>query len=56
MNAPHPHLETDWRAVAMFLASFITESNPSYALLIFQVIADCTKTTTPAEPAERIAA
>lgn len=42
MSAPQPI--TDWRAVAMFLASFITETNPSYTLLIFQVIADCTKT------------
>ena len=54
MSAPQPI--TDWRAVAMFLASFITETNPSYTLLIFQVIADCTKTTTPAAPAERITA
>ena len=46
MNAPHPHLEADWRAVAMFLAGFITEEKPSYALLIFQVIADCTKPST----------
>jgi hypothetical protein len=52
MNAPHPHIETDWRAVAMFLASVITEERPAYTLLIFQVIADCTKTTTPAVPAE----
>lgn len=55
MNAPHPHLETDWQAVAMFLASLITEEHPSYALLIFQVIADCTTNTTNAgqAPAER---
>lgn len=52
MNAPHPHYETDWRQVAMFLAEFITEEKPSYALLIMQVVVDCTKTITPAAPAE----
>lgn len=56
MNAPHPHTVTDWQSVAMFLAGVITEEHPSYALLIFQVIADCTTTTTPATPAERNAA
>lgn len=45
MNATHPHIETDWQAVAMFLAGVVTEEHPSYALLIFQVIADCSKTT-----------
>ena len=45
MNAPHQHQVTDWQKVAMFLASVITEQTPSYALLIFQVIADCSKTT-----------
>ena len=55
MNAIPPPTETDWRAVAMFLAGVITDERPSYALLIFQVIADCTKPiiTTPAWPAER---
>jgi len=39
----------------MFLAGVITEEKPGHALLILQVIADCTKpnTTTPAQPAER---
>jgi hypothetical protein len=38
----------------MFLAGVITEDRPGYALLILQVIADCTKNnTTPAVPAER---
>jgi hypothetical protein len=46
MNASHPNLVTDWREVAMFLAGLITEEKPSYALLIFQVIADCTKPIT----------
>jgi hypothetical protein len=54
------HLETDWQAVAMFLAGHIVEESPGYAPLIIQLIADCTKlvphTTTPAEPAERKAA
>lgn len=53
MNAPHPHSVTDWRAVAMFLAEFITEEKPSYALLIFQVIADCTKPITAGDPAHQ---
>lgn len=43
-----PHLETDWQAVAMFLAGVITEEKPGHALLILQVIADCTKPITTA--------
>ncbi len=36
--------ETDWKAVADFLAAYITQEKPSYALLIMQVIADSTTT------------
>lgn len=53
-----PGIETDWQAVALFLAGLITEEKPSYTLLIFQVIADCSKTITTTLPsaAERITA
>lgn len=43
---PAAHIETDWRAVAMFLAGVITEEKPGYALLILQVIADFSKLNT----------
>jgi DNA-binding phage protein len=43
---PAAHIETDWRAVAMFLAGVITEEKPSYATLILQVIADFSKLNT----------
>lgn len=60
MNAPHPHLETDWKGVAMSLAEVITELHPEYAPEVLAVISHHTKavlnTTTPAMPAERKAA
>ena len=60
MNAPHPHLETDWKGVAMSLADVITELHPDYAPEVLAVISHHTKavlnTTTPAMPAERKAA
>jgi len=60
MNAPHPHLETDWKGVAMSLADVITELHPEYAPEVLAVISHHTKavlnTTTPAMPAERKAA
>lgn len=37
------HLETDWRAVAMFLAGVIVEEHPTFAPLILQVVEDYTK-------------
>lgn len=43
---PAAHIETDWRAVAMFLAGVITEEKPSYAPLILQVVADFSKLKT----------
>ena len=42
MNAPHPNTETDWQAVAMFLAGVIVEDKPEFAPLIFQVVEDFT--------------
>lgn len=60
MNAPHPHLETDWKGVAMSLADVITELHPEYAPEVLAVISHHTKavlnTTTPAMPEERKAA
>lgn len=60
MSAPHPHLETDWKGVAMSLAEVITELHPEYAPEVLAVISHHTKavlnTTTPAMPAERKAA
>ncbi len=60
MSAPHPHLETDWKGVAMSLADVITELHPEYAPEVLAVISHHTKavlnTTTPAMPAERKAA
>ena len=60
MNAPHPHLETDWQGVAMSLADVITELYPNYAPEVLAVISHHTSAvltiTTPAEPAERNAA
>ena len=44
----HPYRATNWQAVAMFLAGVITEEKPSYAPLILQVVADCTKPITTA--------
>ena len=41
-----PHLETDWRAVAMFLAGVIVEEHPTFAQLILQVVEDYTKPVT----------
>ncbi len=40
------HLETDWRAVAMFLAGVIVEEHPTFAPLILQVVEDYTKPVT----------
>lgn len=48
------HLETDWRAVAMFLAGVIVEEHPTFAPLILQVVEDYTKPViTPAGIAGR---
>ena len=38
MNAPHPHLVTDWQGVAMSLADVITELHPNYAPEVLAVI------------------
>lgn len=38
MNAPHPHLVTDWKGVAMSLADVITELHPNYAPEVLAVI------------------
>lgn len=60
MSAPHPHIVTDWKAVAMSLADVITELHPNYAPEVLAVISHHTSavlnTTTPARPAERITA
>ena len=40
------HLETDWRAVAMFLAGVIVEEHPTFAPLILQVVEEYTKPVT----------
>lgn len=60
MNAPHPHIEIDWQAIAMDLAGVITELHPNYAPEVLAVISHHTRavqtTTTPAQQAERTSA
>lgn len=58
MNAQHPHIVTDWKAVAMSLADVITELHPNYAPEVLAVISHHTSavlnTTTPPCAAEGI--
>ena len=60
MNAAHPHIVTDWKAVAMSLAEVITELHPNYAPEVLAVISHHTSavlnTTIPANAGERITA
>jgi hypothetical protein len=47
------HEVTDWKAIALFLANLVARESPEFTPMIFQLIADNSKPTEPAAPAER---